>query len=51
MKYEYVIFFLSVENDNELKARISNSHHTIKKICQEYKKVYFVDILIYLSSD
>lgn len=44
MKYEYLIFFLGVENENELKAVISNSYHTINKICKEYKKIYFANV-------
>lgn len=44
MKYEYVIFFFSAKDENELKARISNNLFTIKKICNEYKKVFFIDV-------
>lgn len=44
MKYEYIIFFLSVKDENDLKARISNSLFTINKICNEYKKIFFIDV-------
>jgi len=44
MKYDCLIYFLSAKNDNDLKAQLTNNLFTLKKICKEYKKVYFIEL-------